>query len=246
MELTLDRHYAHSPIVEVVCEFVFASERVWDLTYWGLIYEKLKAVFIERESLRGFSGELTTDVGGLQHRFNFEEVVRYSQPGNLSFVQVSPNQLSIHHLKPYPTWQVYRPLIQMALAAYAAVAGPGDIRRIGLRYINHIEIPSGELLSRFFNLYPHIGPGLPVGWSGFVAAIESPHGDARDRLRIQVGSIEAIDPATIKVALDLDYFLAVPLSVVLEDAMDWVEAAHSQIERAFEAAISDHTRSLFE
>lgn len=50
----------------------------------------------------------------------------------------------------------------------------------------------------------------------------------------------------LAVMLDLDYFLAKPGQVALDDLLEWVEAAHSRVEKVFEACITDRLRQMFE
>ena len=46
--------------------------------------------------------------------------------------------------------------------------------------------------------------------------------------------------------LDLDYFLAQPEQVSLDDVFQWIEVAHGHIEEVFEACITDWLRETFE
>jgi len=44
------KKYAKPPIVEAVCEFRLTHDTRWDLTVPGLLYEKLKASFPQKEA----------------------------------------------------------------------------------------------------------------------------------------------------------------------------------------------------
>ncbi len=41
----MSRKYKNPPVVEALCEFQFISDKSWDLTLPGLIYERVKSEF---------------------------------------------------------------------------------------------------------------------------------------------------------------------------------------------------------
>jgi uncharacterized protein (TIGR04255 family) len=45
--------------------------------------------------------------------------------------------------------------------------------------------------------------------------------------------------------LDLDYYLAQPKAVSLEDALKWADTAHEEVENIFESCIKDPLRIIF-
>jgi uncharacterized protein (TIGR04255 family) len=72
-------------------------------------------------------------------------------------VQVAPYLLAVNQLAPYTSWRRFFPLIKRCFRAYEQVATPTGFRRIGMRYINKIEIPETNLeLSDYFTFYPHV------------------------------------------------------------------------------------------
>jgi uncharacterized protein (TIGR04255 family) len=66
-------------------------------------------------------------------------------------VQVGPRLLTVNALKPYPHWEGFKPRIEMAWKSLQATIEVQGLERIGLRYINHIELPAqGVELGRIF------------------------------------------------------------------------------------------------
>ncbi len=128
------------------------------------------------------------------------------------------------------------------------MARPAGLRRIGLRYINRIVFPSTPIeLESYLQFYPFTGPRLPKTWLGFTAGIESEFEQERDILRLQLLNVTPGEadqkPAVL---LDLDYFLARPQAVAIDQAMNWVHQAHDRVLSAFEACLTDRSRQMFE
>lgn len=241
-----DIKYSEPPIVEVICEFRFVPGEPWDPTVPGLIYERLKDIFPLRRSRRRIQSEARAEAQGVHQEIQVTELAQFLREDEIAFVQIGPNLLSVNHLKPYPTWETFRPLIERGVDAYVNVAAPRAIRRIELRYISRIEIPQEVVdLSEYFSFRPFVGPQLPQKLSGFVVGIQSDYDKGRDTLRLQLNSTETDSSEVSHYLLDLDYFLAQPESVSPENAFEWIEEAHVRLQVAFEACLTSELRELF-
>jgi uncharacterized protein (TIGR04255 family) len=138
-------------------------------------------------------------------------------------------------------------LIQQGVSAYCEVASPKGVQRIGLRYINRIEILGQRIeLEDYLEFRPFVGPNLPQDLGPFIVGIQVPYEDSRDILRLQLANTDVQTPNIIAVMLDLNYFLAQPGQAPLDNVFEWVEVAHGHVEEAFEACITDRLRAMFE
>lgn len=138
-------------------------------------------------------------------------------------------------------------MIRQGLDAYLEVTNPKGVQRIGLRYINRIEIPSRRIeLEDFFEFRPFVGPNLPQELGPFIVGIQAPYESSRDGLRLQITNAAIETPDRVAVMLDVDYFLAQPGQVSLNHLFEWLEIAHNHVEEVFEACITDRLRQMFE
>ena len=138
-------------------------------------------------------------------------------------------------------------MVQTGFSAYCEATNPKGIRRIGLRYINRIEIPGPNIeMEDYFLFYPFVGPNLPQEHGSFIVGIQIPYEGARDVLRLQLANASAETLDIVPVMLDLDYFLTKPGKVSLAAISEWLEIAHNHVEEAFEACITDRLRQMFE
>jgi len=164
-----------------------------------------------------------------------------------ALVQVGPNLLAVNHLKPYPGWDTFLPMIQEAYRAYIETAPPTAIQRIGLRYINRIELPGPRVeLEEYLNIYPYLGRELPQDYGEVMVRIQTAFNALRDGLQIVLASPEAGNTDVNVFVLDMDYFLAKPGVITAQEAFSWVNEAHDRLEQLFEGCISDKLRQLFQ
>jgi uncharacterized protein (TIGR04255 family) len=231
------RRYSKPPLVEAVCEFQFKAES-WDWTIPGLLYQQMSAEFPKkRENLtvhmqQSDKGELKPSAARRLHFMRSDE---------RAFVEVGENLLALHQLEPYPGWQVFKPLIDSTFGRYLAVAHPAGLTRIGLRYVNRLRSfeDLADVVDRV-NFWPNIPPGLPQKMNAMFARVELFYENDNGLLLLTMGSA-----AEGGVVLDLDFVTRAPEKLGLDEAIRWVETAHTRIEEAFEASLRDSARATF-
>jgi uncharacterized protein (TIGR04255 family) len=175
------------------------------------------------------------------------EYSQFVREDETALVQIGQDVLTINHLKPYPTWDHFAPMIMRAFNVYREVAQPKALQHIALRYINHIEIPgTGVNLGEYLQFYPFLGSGLPRTVNAFIVGAQIPFDDERDILRLQLTSTAGTTPAMVAFLLDLNYSLVKPEAVSLHHVSNWMDSAHLRIEDAFEACLTDKLRTIFE
>lgn len=242
----MGKKYKNPPVVEAVCEFRLTQDTAWDMTVPGLIYERLRDEFPEREQRVVSEMELTQGAEGIQQHIRTSERVVLSTKDKRMLIQLGARLLVINVLKPYPSWQEYKPRVQKAWNSLLATVEVRGVERVGLRYINLIKASSSDAkLSDFFQFYPFVGDKLPQRMASFIMGAEFPYEDDRDRCRVQLAPLPASAGETTFL-LDIDYFLNRSRGVEVENALEWVEKAHERIEDIFEGCITNRLRAVFE
>lgn len=243
----MSKKYKNPPIVEAICEFQF-EDSSWDLATPGLVYEKVRNTFPIRRQAERVTVNISASPEQFGPQFGTVSLMQFIRKDEKALLQIGSHLLSVSVLKPYPSWPRFLPLIKRGFNAYRDVVVPKGIHRIGLRYINHIEVPDqGVKLEDFFEFRPYVGPNLPQDFGTFALGVQMPYEKGRDILHVQLASLPrsdaSIDKATV--LLSLDYFLLKPAEVSLEEAFTWVDIAHSHIEEAFEACLTGNLRHSF-
>jgi uncharacterized protein (TIGR04255 family) len=266
--LTLSHHWIKSmldeikynkpPIIEVVCEFRFAPSSSWDAAVPGLIYSQISDSYPKRKRLRAFQSQLGAVQNGFEQQVEMVDRVQFLRDDERVFMQIGTDFLAINHLAPYSSWEEFRPIVAQGFKVYQDIAKPTGLLRAGLRYINVINLPSVAqekiALKDYFKFYPEFGHVIPEVAEFMMGAVSAFEG-GRDALRLQmvsssgltagVGNAEVVPADEIHVLLDMDYFLAQPSSVPIENAPAWIDNAHEHVLSIFENCLTDKLREVF-
>lgn len=240
----MTRQYGQDPILEAVCEFHFAPDSPWDLTVPGLIYEEIKDQFPIKQQRQILNQIVVNSKQGPQANVQTIERMQFFNTNRTALVQTNKHFLSVNHLKRYPTWSTFFPMIEKGLQAYEKAA-PGKILQVGLRYINRIDIPGKSVsLREYFSFYPATSEALPISFSTCIAGITSVVDDPHGQLGIQLTSIPG-QGETVSMMLDIHHRLVENKGIADDLVMAWVKDAHSYMVGVFEACITKKTRELF-
>jgi uncharacterized protein (TIGR04255 family) len=242
----MGKRYRNPPVIEAVCEFRFEPSVPWDLAIPGLVYEKIREGFPKRRQTKVFEVSLAGAPTGVEQRVQSIDRMQFFREDEKALIQVDRDLLAVNHLKPYPTWQDFLPLIRQGFDAYRQVANPKGVLNIGLRYINRIEIPGQRAkLEDYFEFRPFVGPNLPQEFGAFIVGIQASFENSRDNLRLQIASAAIEAPDSVALMLDLDYHLSQPGQVLLDNVFEWMEIAHGHVEETFEACITERLGEMF-
>lgn len=248
------RVYSRPPIVEAVCEFRFTGGPGWDWTIPGLFFERVKADFPQKRqqnivelSMSATEQKVTPKVKGGVAKMQF-----LSAKGD-QLITVGPDMLSAHWAKTatgeqyYPGWDVFRPHIESAYKNYLSIAEPEGVVRIGLRYINRINVDIESInLDQYLRTPPQLPDELPQDIGTFVSRTAVSY-DEETTLALIMASPQDAEPGTASVVLDLDFVYAKPDDTLEpSQAMAKVDDLRVLERDAFEALITDDSRRLFD
>lgn len=238
--------YSNPPIIEAICDFQFIPSQPWDMTIPGILYEKISSEFPVKQQQMSFGVGFQPKESGIEQKVEMSQRMQFFRSDKSALVQVGIDLLTINHLKPYSSWETFKPLILNNLDIYREIAKPKGFKRIGLRYINKIEFDKGPIeLSDFFSYYPLIPKELPQINETINVRAEIPYEDGCDRLILTLANVIPEKPDMLSLLLDIDYIMAVPERITLDQASNWIEKAHTKVDNAFEACITSKCRTLF-
>ena len=243
----MSRVYENPPIVEAVCEFRFQPSQTWDWTIPGLVYDKVKHQFPQKRQQAAVQVELRAEEEKFAQSVRPGVVrMQFVREDGRALIQVGPNLLSVNHLKPYPKWGVFKHMIHQALEVYWQVTSPQSFRRIGLRYINRIEMPANQVkIEDYLLSVPTVPKAAPQTFAGWAQRVEIPFENMNGMLVLQSGNLHEEGQMGIVFLLDLDFITLRADRVTSDSAAEWVERAHSEVESTFEACVTDKARELF-
>ncbi|MDO9532069.1 MAG: TIGR04255 family protein [Deltaproteobacteria bacterium] len=235
------------PIIEALCEFKFTPAQSWDITIPGIFYERIKSEFPTKEQQVSFGVGFSPQKGTIEQKVELQQRIRFWRKDKSIVIQVGPNLLAMNHLKPYRTWEAFKPIILNNLKAYIEIVKPKSFNRIVLRYINQIVIDNykGEL-SDYFNFYPLIPRELPRAHGPFNVRVEFPTENRNELLLLNFAcsSISNGSSAT-DFRLELNYILKNAEALLFDQADDWIEKAKRALNDAFKACITEKCWRIF-
>lgn len=243
----MPKKYKISPIIEAICEFKFSTDTQWDLTVPGLIFEKIHDRYPKKAERNIQNIELEKTDTGMQQKVSVDQYIQFSMEDDKTLVLAGPRTLIARRLGPYTSWEDFKPEIDRAYNTLSDVIDIKGFQRIGLRYVNKIVIPEDDVATeKYFEFRPLCGKddgSLRIG--SFIVGYTAPFRDGKDSCKVQLTSALSDGPGVSTFMLDLDYFLVKPETVSRDEALDWVEGAHSEIEKIFETCLTDDLRKIF-
>jgi len=163
---------AQAPVTEAVLELRGRAETPWEQKPISAALKEKLPEFARSESIREFVTEMhfppdspmaqrSEEVGwtGMRfHRTDGRQIVRFERD---TFV--------FSQLAPYPGWDWFVTEALRFWSIHEEVAGPAEIARIGLRFINRITLTeTGGDLEAILVVPPRQPDGLPLPMAGFL------------------------------------------------------------------------------
>ncbi len=250
------RRYRNPPVEEALCEFRFDPSQEWDLTIPGKLQAALGDAYTGKPRHQmGMQALFQAQSGGATNLTFSQGLARVQliDRSGKRIVAVGQDVLSIHMLRPYQDpaeqdkggWDEFRRRIEQALHAYWKVAKPLGVRRVGVRYVNRIVVPSESCdPQRYILCAPRETTGLPVHMNRFVVRVESRYEDGV-RLVVTCATLED-SPEPGAFLLDIDVIWETESAVGKPEAMAKTEDLRDRERQGFEALITDEARRLFD
>ena len=242
----MSRTYKYSPIVEAVCEFKFTQDAAWDATIPGLLYERIRESFPDKEQRQAREIKFIEEADGIRPEEHPVEFVVFHDSTRTRLIQVAPYILRINRLRPYSVWEDFMDTINMSLSSLLEVFEQKGIEDITLQYLNRITIPEHNIeLGNYLNFRPFMGESLPRQTTAFIVGCVLPFANGRDECKVQLTSAATKKDDESSFLLEIAYSLAKPGGTTSATAMEWIENAHQRVEEIFEGCITDDLRTLF-
>lgn len=233
------------PLVEALCEFQFNLAGSNELTMPGLFYAEVKEDFPEQSLVDELSVQVElSPLGGTPQFIRSPQRLQLKRTDGSAILQVGQGRLIVNRLQPYVNWEDFRELISKAFKTYIDLCGEYTLKRIGLRYINHL-IPTGNegfKIDDFLTVIPLFPKPIDRPMTGFQQVYEFFYESSKASLVHRTAVFEKPEGDTV-ILLDLD-FISQDISSfqdnskALEWLREWLNQAHEHIEEAFISSLN--------
>lgn len=156
--------------------------------------------------------------------------------------------VSISSLAPYAGWADMEARAKEAWAIWRAEVGKRPLRRIGVRFINRIDIPAIGAEAVVWSDYLTIGPSRTGPWAGTIheysMTVRSAVGSGPFVATLNTGTVDAALIDHVSLLLDIDVYLDIDLPRRDDEMWERVAELRSLKNEIFEACVTNATKEL--
>lgn len=238
--------YARPPITEAVIEIRVAgdvSEKVQEK-----IAQRLKKRYPNIQPLHEVEFKIDNTGGNVAiKQTQSKGQLRLTSADQADIVLLKARNLLSARLPLYPGWQVFRDNALENWKAWKAVAPGYDIERLGIRYINRLDLPTGQIrLDDYLRVYPKLDIGAATPISAFMLQVTLPtHLPKWNATVTSTIMTPAPLPDRTSILLDIDVSRVEGIPTKDEELWALIDAARIIKNDLFERSITPATRELF-
>jgi len=244
--VTSQKHYAKAPIVEAAIDLRCKFSEEQSLDKLERVRQLLVSDYPIKEDLILLKAQITPSTG-----LTSEQKIagfRLLTPERTKIAGIGLEGFTFSWLAPYDRWEALRDEAFRVWALYASVTNPVNISRVGVRFINRLDVPSsngaGVELDQYLRTAPRIAPELPQQLESFFLRFQILiAGEPAANLTITETAMVPLTPNVVSILLDIDAFVQ-GLEAKPEAAWQIIERLRDEKNLAFESCITDATRKL--
>ena len=241
----MSNHYAKAPINEATIDFRVSPPD--EITFESLVPFKknLTKSFPIQEDFTINTAHLVLDKDSASSEFKSQHKgFRLLSEDKRQVLVVTTAGFTFSHMHPYDEWETFRKEARVLWNSYKKACKPSQINRIGIRYINRLDLPLSRL-NAYLLLHPTVPPIPNRAALGFFMQLQIPQPDIDGILIINEAKVDAPNPDTLSILLDIDIFREYSWDINHDDeAWDFLEKLRERKNEVFEASITQKTREL--
>jgi uncharacterized protein (TIGR04255 family) len=172
---------------------------------------------------------------------------KYVSQDGKQVVQARLNGFAFSRLKPYESWKEFRAEAMELWGHYSKIAQPERITRVGLRYINRIEIPLPlDDFADYILTRPEIPKGVPQGISQFFMQLALPVPETQGMVVINQ-TIEKVpeDAKTLPLIFDIDAYKEGDIAVDSGGLDSLLSSLRELKNQVFFTSLTERAKELF-
>lgn len=242
-----DKHYSKPPVVEALCEVYFA-ESEWNSTLPGKFYSGIEKEYPETKELQQVEAAVNVSPVAQAAQFQIKGTrTQFLNKDKSRIVQLEKDLVVVNQLRPYLKFREWQPVIDAMVRHYSELARPRGIKRIGVRYINEIELPPVPLhMQDYFRIYPQLPQEIGGEHGRFMLRMDVPPHHEKHELVISfvLKSFKRGEPTHFM--LDLYDVIAAEDVFSMDQFRGLVGEGHENVVLAFENSLTQKTKEMFE
>lgn len=241
------QRFPNAPIVEALVDISVTFAAPIEPERLAAFQDAIRDRYPIKQSRVRWHGEIQVAKEAVQQAVQREaEGFMFKTPDGQRIVQARQDGYTFNWLKPYDRWESLRDEAHSHWERYRDVFRPEAITRLGLRYINRIELPLPFKDFRdFVKTAPDIAPGLPQGVTSLLMRLEIPDPN-RGLVAIITETIEApSDKDRLPFIFDIDIVRQSTFEPSSAAVWETLEQMRDYKNEIFFSSVTDRARELF-
>ena len=243
--------YKHPPITEAVIGISFSSPI--KQTAINSVNKKFHVHYPHSQVVSNIDFDVAVELTNNQinkptTKITKKDGHRLSTADMTQLLVLWPSSFTLSQLAPYPGWNQFFERFVRDWNMWKRVVGFQTISRIGVRYINRIDIPITEPVieyEKYLNVYPKLPDNLNPGHAYAVqAALELKEIDCLLKINSAAVPSPILDHASFVIDLDISKESNPPQSD--DDVYDLLNKIRVKKNEMFEACVSSRAKELFQ
>jgi uncharacterized protein (TIGR04255 family) len=236
--------YARPPIVEAVIDFQFSTP--WSVGELERLRERFKSKFPTVEAVQNIQVSWqSTSVSTATNITGFKMTAKNA----VDLLLIQNKNFASVRLAPYDGWEGFFDRAVINYEGQKKIFGRRDITRIGVRFINRIDIPLNKLEGHDIREFFQIGVDLPSGLARSVTAfsVAAVLTDSGTGMQVKIQGGNSVPTVLEKASflLDIDVYVERDIPGREDDLWKLLGEIRNTKNRTFELCITDAVRGLF-
>lgn len=240
--------FPNAPIVEALLDLHVTFPSPIDLERLEGFHEAVRSEYPMKQRRVKWTGEFRFAKEAIQQavRRGSEGFIFKASDGQ-RLVQARQDGFTFNWLKPYDQWEALRDEALRHWERYREYFHPEAVTRIGLRYINRIELPLPiSDFREFIKTAPDIADGIPQGVSAFFMRLEVPNQE-KGLIAVVTETLEAPSEDNKKVPMIFDIDVQCnrtfdPISPAIWQTLEVMREYKNEI---FFASLTERAKEMF-
>lgn len=238
--------YKKAPITEAIVEFISATPV--DEKRRQKALKKLSKNYTDHNPVTQQDIEFEVKPEGGPKIQTINSILNnFSSENMTQQLQITDKTFRMIQLAPYTGWEQFKQRIIRDWNTWRKVVGFQHIERVGMRYINRIDLPATDSRVRYED-YVSVYPTLPTPLGSAIdhsVNVRVPLNDIQSILLLKSAIVESPLPNHLAIVVDLDIVRRYQEPPNDEELYSCIDLARNKKNEIFEACIKDKAREIF-